>query len=55
MIKYNVNLALNAYESSNFLGYGMRKVGKTELFFSGSKSLFDLTLREIFDMKSPLQ
>lgn len=43
-----VENALNTYKSYNILGYGQRGVGKTEIFFSGNKSLFDLTLKELF-------
>lgn len=43
-----VENALNTYKSSNILGYGQRGVGKTEIFFSGNKSIFDLTLKELF-------
>jgi len=41
MFAESLSSAISEYKSSNFLGYGERGIGKTELFFSGSKSLFD--------------
>lgn len=50
-----IRFAVSHHANLSFMSYGERQLGKTELMFSGSKSLFDLSLKAIFTLKEDSQ